>query len=113
MTEGSFIPSQLTFLKDSLVQVVSRLISCQAFTHMTLSGRTTSSSFRLGDLSHALNEPMVLPQQIWREQIRAIGLGEMWKVVDLCEVEHGGTSRQVRAVKALDHSGDNQLLLLY
>jgi hypothetical protein len=77
---------------------------------MSFSGGS-ATSFRLGDPPHALNEPVVLPQQIGREQGRAIRLGEMWEVVDFGEVENGIAVGQVCAVEALDHPGDDQLLL--
>ena len=54
---------------------------------MSLSGRN-APSFRLREPSHALDEPVVLPQQIWCEKNRAIGLGEMGEVVDFGEVEN-------------------------
>ena len=86
MTKGTLVPSQRSLFNDTLVQL-SRLITYHAFTHMSFSGGS-ATSFRLGDPPHALNEPVVLPQQIGREQGRAIRLGEMWEVVDFGEVEN-------------------------
>ena len=63
------------------------LISRQAFTHLSLIGGG-SNFLRLGDPPHPLNESVVLLEQIWREQGQAIGLSEMWEVVDFGEVEY-------------------------
>lgn len=86
MTESTLIPSQRSLFDEFLVQV-SRFISSQAFTHLSLIGGG-AKFLRLGDPPHPLDEPVVLLQQIWREQGQAIGLGEMGEVVDFCQVEN-------------------------